>query len=191
MAGGVEYDLDDETANSWPAYRPQAPFGQLPVMTHGDVKLAQSGAINRYCARLAGLYPEDPVEASKCDMMMDEAMDIFQALFKAKLAEDKDAKLAQWKWLVETHLPSHYKHLEKLLADNGKPYFGGDKPNASDVMFCAVQGIYDYSGCGSEKVLDDFPRLKSAIDGAKDMGNLKDYQQGGHYFCADPENPAF
>ena len=44
--------------------------------------IGQGGAINRYCARLAGLYPTDPVEATYCDMYLEEVMDIFGGFFK-------------------------------------------------------------------------------------------------------------
>jgi glutathione S-transferase len=83
-AGDIEYDLDTDNANSWPAYKGQCPFGQIPVLNHGDLNLAQGGAINRYIARLGGIYPEDPVAASKCDMIMEECMEIFTGLFKVR-----------------------------------------------------------------------------------------------------------
>jgi len=83
-AGNVEYTLDTDNANSWPAYKSKCPFGQLPVLKHGDVVLAQGGAVNRYCARLTGLYPTNPIEASLCDMIIEECMDIFGGLFKVR-----------------------------------------------------------------------------------------------------------
>ena len=82
VAGNVDYELDDQTANAWPASKDESPFGQVPYMKHGDLVLAQGGALNRYCARLAGLYPKDAVEASVCDMYLEEVMDIFGGIFK-------------------------------------------------------------------------------------------------------------
>merc|ERR1712038_626686 len=81
-AGGVPFELDDNTANNWPSTREESPFGQLPYLKHGGLTIGQGGAINRYCARLAGLYPTNPIEASICDMYMEEVMDIFNGLFK-------------------------------------------------------------------------------------------------------------
>lgn len=84
-AGNIEYVLDTENANSWPAYKEKCPFGQLPVLLHGEsLVLAQGGAINRYCARLGGLYPENSKDASMCDMIIEECMDIFSGLFKVR-----------------------------------------------------------------------------------------------------------
>ena len=84
MAGNIEYDLDTDTANAWPASKESTPFGQIPVLKHGGLTLAQGGALNRYCARLAGLYPQGIVEASICDMYLEEMMDIFSGLFKVR-----------------------------------------------------------------------------------------------------------
>ncbi len=82
FAGGISFELDDTTANNWPATKEDSPFGQLPYLKHGNFTIGQGGAINRYCARLAGIYPDDPVEASICDMYIEEVMDIFGELFK-------------------------------------------------------------------------------------------------------------
>jgi len=195
-AGNVEFDLDTENANSWPAYKPETPFGQIPVLKHGDLTFGQGGAINRYCARLAGLYPDDPVEASKCDMIMEECMDIFSALFKCKNlsdpnAMDKEAKLAAWKNIKGNHLPTHFGFLQKILKDSGKPYFGGDKPNAADVAFYAVYGIYDAAKCGADEVLGSFPELANVVHAVNGMGNIPSVPKEPPFFTADPEHANF
>lgn len=81
-AGNISYELDEDTANAWPASKEDTPFGQVPVLKHGDLTIGQGGAINRYCARLAGLYPADFRGAALCDMYLEEIMEIFGALFK-------------------------------------------------------------------------------------------------------------
>ncbi len=45
------------------------PFNQLPVLEIGkDTTLVQSEAIERYAARIAGLIPQDPIQAAQVDM---------------------------------------------------------------------------------------------------------------------------
>jgi len=190
-AGEIEFDLDTESANSWPAYKDKCPFGQLPVLNHGPVTLAQGGAINRYIARLGGLYPSNPVEASKCDMIIEECMEIFAGLFKAKNAPDKDAKLAEWAKLKDEFLPLHFGYLEKILNEKDSSSFGGDKPNAADITFFAVFGVYDHAGMGAQEVLESFPKLKQAYEEAKTVGKLAEFKREGHYFNADPEHHMF
>lgn len=81
LAGEIEHELDTDNANNWPGYKTECPFEQVPILHHGDLTLAQGGAINRYIARMGGLYPEDPVDASYCDMVMDGIMDMFGGIF--------------------------------------------------------------------------------------------------------------
>ena len=81
-AGSVSYDLDDSTANAWPSTKEESPYGQLPYMKHGPHTIGQGGAINRYCAKLAGIFPSDPIEAAICDMHIEEVMDIYNEIFK-------------------------------------------------------------------------------------------------------------
>ena len=83
-AGNIDYDLDDTTANEWPASKEDTPFGQVPVLKHGTMTIGQGGAINRYCAKLAGIYPSGFQEAALCDMYLEEIMDIFGGLFKVR-----------------------------------------------------------------------------------------------------------
>jgi glutathione S-transferase len=100
-AGNIPFDLDEETANAWPASKDDTPFGQIPVLKHGElVVIGQGGAITRYCARLAGLYPcgycegDDAEEqaaaraaaaaAAVCDMYLEEMMDIFNGIFQVR-----------------------------------------------------------------------------------------------------------
>jgi glutathione S-transferase len=192
VAGDISYQLDDGTANQWPSSKGDCPFGQLPILQHGGNVFAQSGSIIRYCARLAGLYPNDIVAASVCDMYIDEVMDIFSGLFKAKNAADKEAKLAAWKELRDDFLPNHFGCLEKLLSKSGKPFLGGDKANCADVALFAVLCIYNQAGMGADELLARFPKVKGAIEGSMKLGGLKSFDpNGGICFSADPENQAF
>lgn len=45
----------NQTAITWPAYKSETPYGQLPVLIVDGVKIAQSGAIQRYIAARYGL----------------------------------------------------------------------------------------------------------------------------------------
>ncbi len=65
---GVPYEDKRVSHAEWPAIKPTTPFGQVPVLEVDGKQLAQSGAIERYAAKLAKLYPEDPWEAAQVDM---------------------------------------------------------------------------------------------------------------------------
>jgi len=188
-AGSVNYDLDTDKANTWPSFKNETPFGVLPVLVHGDLELTQGGAVNRYCAKLGGIYPDDPVEAAKVDMIHDQCQDIFDKIFITLKPTDKEGKIEAWKTLREEVLPAQFALLEKYLEKSGKPYFGGDEPNAADVYFYAVYGIYEHSEMGAAEILENYPKLKGTTEGVKEMGRVKEWVRGVAYFHSDPERP--
>ena len=55
---------------SWPAMKPTTPFGSLPLLEVDGVTLTQSNAILSFVGKMAGLYPEDPLQAA----LMESAM---------------------------------------------------------------------------------------------------------------------
>lgn len=64
----------------------------------------------------------------------------------------------------DSHLPKHYALLETNLVKSGKPFLGGDKPNAADVAFFAVNNIYAKANIDTDKVLSDVaPTLQKAL----------------------------
>mmetsp|Transcript_15363 Transcript_15363/g.20363 ORF Transcript_15363/g.20363 Transcript_15363/m.20363 type:complete len:461 (+) Transcript_15363:89-1471(+) len=184
-AGSIEFDESQEAVSCY-AFQDEAPFGELPLLIHGNVKLAQAGAINRYCARLGGLYPENPMEASRVDMIHDRCLDILSKLFLTKNAFDGERQNAVWTFLRDSFLPSEFGYLEKILAESDDNYFGGDELNAADVVFYAVYRVYEQTGIGASEILDNFARLKVSIDGTRNLGKVKDFVWGESHFPYKP-----
>jgi hypothetical protein len=90
------------------------PFGQLPYLEHGELKLAQSNAINRYLARIWKIDGENDKEFGTANMLMEEAVDIYNHFGSASKAGDvKDPK--RFDHILEKELPRHFGNLEKLL----------------------------------------------------------------------------
>ncbi len=108
-------------------------------------------------------------------------------------APDKEAKIAAWKVVQDSHLPKHYALLETNLVKSGKPFLGGDKPNAADVAFFAVNNIYAKASIDTDKVLSDVaPTLQKALTETTKLGSLSNFAPGrGLYFSSDPENGSF
>ena len=61
------------------------PFGQLPVLFVGRGEnqqvFGQSCAIARYCAKLGGLYPQDPIQAMFTDGIVDSWRDMLDRFY--------------------------------------------------------------------------------------------------------------
>ena len=120
-AGNVPFEWDDATANAWPSEKPNAPFGQLPLLYHDGVRIAQSGAIARYCAKMAKLWPANDWKAEVlCDMVMEQCNDIFGLFARAKYAGDQVAQADAWDKVRNEKMPKHLGDLESLLASRAR-----------------------------------------------------------------------
>jgi glutathione S-transferase len=74
--GGIPFEDDRIPVADWSAHKERAPFHALPVLEIDGQIITQCNAINRYVGKLAHLYPEDAVEAARCDEVMDAVEDV-------------------------------------------------------------------------------------------------------------------
>ena len=75
----------------------KGPLRPTPPPRPDGVWIAQSGAIARYCAKMAKLWPANDWEAEVlCDMVMEQCNDIFSLFAKAKYAGDEAAQTDAW-----------------------------------------------------------------------------------------------
>jgi len=73
---GIPFEDERIAFADWPVRKAQSPFGALPVLEVDGRSVSQSNGINRYVGKLAGLYPDDPWQASLCDEAIDAVKDI-------------------------------------------------------------------------------------------------------------------
>jgi len=68
--GKVPYEDKLVQFQEWPAMKATLAYGQLPVIDIKDLTINQSTDILRYACKLAGLYPDDPLEALQVDSLI-------------------------------------------------------------------------------------------------------------------------
>jgi len=185
-AAEVSYVWDDATANTWPEPKAEQPFGQLPVLLHGDRRIAQSGTITRYCAKLAGLWPEDIDEQVEADMLIEHCNDIYNMFAKCKYAGDPAAQKEAWETLAKKKYPEHLLWLEKMLGDDA--YFGGEHPNAGDIAVFSVINLAERAKIDIR--LHFFPSLFDHSARIAQLGSISDYLDAKFpcYFTVPNEN---
>eukprot|EP00933_Yihiella_yeosuensis_P055942 TRINITY_DN5491_c2_g1_i1.p1 TRINITY_DN5491_c2_g1~~TRINITY_DN5491_c2_g1_i1.p1 ORF type:complete len:375 (+),score=51.69 TRINITY_DN5491_c2_g1_i1:134-1126(+) len=85
--GKVDYVNEEVGAGEYMRRRDEGelPFDQIPTLhVSGKTLLGQSCAIARFAARLAKLYPEDPILAARADAVVDswrDQLDLFYEVF--------------------------------------------------------------------------------------------------------------
>lgn len=109
------------------------PLGQLPCLTVGDSPLiCQSGAIARYVAKLAGVYPEDALKALYVDEAYEVAEDVFtKAAVYMCTPEEKEVRKAAW---FETVLP-RLENFVSLRCKEGSTFIANNEFSVADIYF--------------------------------------------------------
>eukprot|EP01089_Gocevia_fonbrunei_P008356 TRINITY_DN20022_c0_g1_i1.p1 TRINITY_DN20022_c0_g1~~TRINITY_DN20022_c0_g1_i1.p1 ORF type:complete len:199 (+),score=43.67 TRINITY_DN20022_c0_g1_i1:52-648(+) len=148
--GGVP--LKWERDIKWPGMKEETPFGQLPYLVHGEVKIGQSMAIARYISRIANLGGDSDVDFAMSEQLIEAQNDIYNILAKAHYATDK---ATAWKTAIEIDLPKQWTALEKLLGD--KPQFCSRILAGDLAIFSIINMVLDIDA----NTIDSFPKLKS------------------------------
>jgi glutathione S-transferase len=136
----------------WPADKPNSPFGQLPYLVDGDVKIGQSQAIARYLGRKYGLEGENDAEFAQSEQLLEEGSDLITVLAKAAFGGNKDEAFAE---VFATTLPAHLTNLEKLL--NGRERFTNSTTTGEIAIFSALNFYADIE----KDVLAKYPNLQA------------------------------
>ncbi|OWY98337.1 Glutathione S-transferase [Phytophthora megakarya] len=162
--GGIAF-TDDRIAHAdFAALKPTLPFGQVPVLEVDGVVYAQSMAISRYAAKLAGLYPSDAVEGLKADMFSCSMGDLegpfVDFMFKT---QDETEKAQKKKVFIEETVPKFFAALEKAVA--GK-FILGDKISYADLQFFDL-AANKLGWAFPDYKLDAFPKLAAVVANVK------------------------
>lgn len=169
----IKFDWNYTTANKWPASKTEMPFGQLPVLeVENGVRIGQSGAIARYCATLAKLLPENPVERAMVESIMDQCNDVFDAMGKAKYAGDDVAQAKAWWAFEEKGLDSKIQCVESMLQSRSDIYFGGQEANAADIAVFSVMNLVDRAGVSWKERYPNITNLYTEVAG---LGGIPRY----------------
>jgi len=151
------------------------PLGTLPVLEiNSGTLLGQSGAINRYIAKLAGLYPENPLLAAQADCIADTAEDLSSInpitnVFRGDTWRQKSSDYFNGPWA------KYGGKVSAMLGD--KPYFLGDRPYFCDfVMYHPL----DLVRVNKPEALKPFPNLSGFL------GRMEALPGTSHYLKTRP-----
>lgn len=130
--GGIPFEDHRFAFGDFPEVRKTTPLNQVPTLHINDVQVTQSDAITRYAGKLAGLYPENAVQALFCDEVLSALEDINTKLGTTfGLTGDtlKNAREA----LVTDALPRYLRWLQNQLESHGGEYFADHRLTIADL----------------------------------------------------------
>eukprot|EP01134_Creolimax_fragrantissima_P006556 CFRG6556T1 len=147
--GNIDFLDHRVSQDEWPAMKANTPFFQLPVLEVDGLKFSQGYAILRYAGKLAGLYPEDYLQA----MRVDEVLNVMDTMITNKIAEtivmqnDSEKKAERERLATEVFPP-----ILSVLNEYAKDGLFADKLSIADLA------LYEIIGWTRLGVLDHFPK---------------------------------
>lgn len=154
-------------------------FGSLPILKHGSFSIAQSSAIETYCAEIAPKFKGlSPKQRAMDEMFSATKEDMLQSCAKYAFG-DAELKKTTTKELAKA-LDKDLGALNKFLPASG--FINGfDYPTTADLVLVnfaearvpfgaamdLVEGGYDWQG--------KYPKIKAIVDSTKEATGVKEY----------------
>ena len=139
--GGIAFEDRRFAGAEFPEVRKSTPLGQVPVLTVDGMQVTQSDAITRYAGRLAGLYPQDPLQALLCDEVMQAVEDVNMQV-GATFGLTGDAQKQARAKLVAGPLPKYLGWLQDQLKARGGEFFADGRLTIADLkVFVFLRGL--------------------------------------------------
>ena len=131
--GGIEFEDHRIPVGEWKSVRHEAPLRAVPVLHVDGVAITQSNAINRFVGRHAGLYPEDPVLALRCDEVMDAVEDVVVKVVPTFFMQDEAEKKAAREALADGAVKDYLEYFQVLLERSSGDYFVDNQFTVADL----------------------------------------------------------
>jgi len=155
-------------------------FGTLPVVRHGTVTFAQSGAVQKYFSALSQKWKLlTPQQVAVDDMFAAYLEDLIGALFKAK-----DAKS------IPTVMDKYMAALEQLVPPDGFIHGQGFPTTADLVLFVVTHAFmpvrFFLKKAKGYTWQDRFPKIKGNVDRTFAVPEIQTYVRGSKTLKAGP-----
>lgn len=146
--GGVAFEDHRISFAEFGALRDSLRFKAVPVLEIDGVAVTQSNAICRHVGKLAGLYPQDALQALYCDEALDAVEDISQRIDPTIGLKGAALETAR-RQLVEGPLSTYLTGMNEMLARGGGSYFADGRLTIADLKVLALtrwltRGVLDH-----------------------------------------------
>jgi len=173
-AAGVEWKDTRFPGKEWPERKGKTPLGAVPILKIDGVEYVQSLALARYAAKLAGFYPEDPLEGLKVDEAMDTLNELMsKAPHGGSTVEEKKAARQEYQ---KTTMTQFFGFLEKRIQDSGGKSIASTPSIADIVLQSFVQTIKDGFWDHIDKdFFDSYPGCTAVSESILEHEKIKQY----------------
>jgi glutathione S-transferase len=135
-AAGIDFEDVRITFPEFMEKRDSLRFRCVPTLEIDGRVVTQSNAMCRYVGKMAGLYPEDAMQALYCDEAMGAIEDLLHRMTPTFGLEGDELKAAREK-LAEGWMSVFLRGLNEML-DRGGDYFADDRLTVADLKVAGI-----------------------------------------------------
>lgn len=156
---GIPFQDHRVTREQWAAYKPQTPYGAMPVLEIDGRTLSQCNAILTWIGRTHDLHPADPWRAAEHEAVMSSVEDLRGKMPTGAGQSDEEKQAARQEfaagWLS--------RWADSTSAQIRGPFLDGDRLSVADLKLYTIlrafhSGAYDHLP-GS--IFDAWPKLQA------------------------------
>jgi glutathione S-transferase len=129
---GINFEDDRISFLVFGEMRSGTRFNSVPVLEVDGTLITQSNALSRYVGKMAGLYPEDDLQALYCDEVLGALEDINHYIVQTFGLQEEELRSAREK-LVDGWLSIYLRGLDELLIRGGGKYFADNQLTVADL----------------------------------------------------------
>ncbi|XP_064390334.1 glutathione S-transferase-like [Halichondria panicea] len=167
----AEVDFEDVRVGGedWVKFKPNTPYGSMPVLEVDGKMLGGSGSIQRYLAEKFGLAGSNDFENAEIDSINDALVDLGQQLINRHHEKDEAKKAELGEKLKSETFPKFLGIFEKLVSSNASGWIYGSKVTYADFHLYNLMG---WVKMGDAEALDSFPAIKKNMEAVKALPNI-------------------
>jgi glutathione S-transferase len=138
-AAGIPFEDHRLSFQEFGETRKQFRFTCVPVLEIDGAQVTQSTALARYAGKLAGLYPEDAIQALYCDEAMGAVEDLTVHVGRTMRMQGDELRAAR-EALAESWIPVYLRGFAEMLERGGGRYFADGRLTVADLAVAGVTG---------------------------------------------------
>ena len=131
-AAAIDFEDKRISFSEFGEMRTSTPFNSVPVLEIDGIAVTQSNPMARYVGKLAGLYPEDDLQALYCDEVMAALEDLTHYIVRTFGLQDDELQQAREK-LADGWMSVYLRGLGGLLTRGGGEYFADNRMTVADL----------------------------------------------------------
>lgn len=131
-SAGIAFEDNRISFEEFAQIRSSRRFNSVPTLEIDGVQVSQSNALSRYVGKMAGLYPEDAMQALYCDEVLGALEDLSHYIVRTFGLQGEELEQARQK-LVDGWMSIYLRGLEALLIRGGGEYFADSKLTIADL----------------------------------------------------------